>query len=524
MPNRRLRPFSDRVLARLLRLPAPTTDYTVHRGVGVPMRDGVVLRATHYTPTGVDPLGTILVRGPYGRSFPFAQVYAQLYAARGYQVLLQSVRGTFGSGGQFVPMVHEADDAADTVAWLRRQPWFTGSFATIGLSYLGFTQWALLSDPPPELAAAVITVGPHDFHASSWGTGSFSLNDFLGWSDMVGHQEQPALRRLAFQLGSARRLERGTAGLPLGSAGRQLLGDAAPWYESWIEHPAAEDPFWDTMRMPAALDRCEVPVLLLSGWQDLFLEQTLLQYRHLRDRGVEVAMTIGPWTHAEMITKAGGIAAAETLAWLGAHLAKVPTPPRRSRVRVFVAHHGWIDLPDWPPATGEGVLFLQPGGRLAASPPPVVGVGSGAPSSFRYDPTDPTPTVGGRLLSPASGYREDSALAERADVLAFTSGPLDADLYVFGSPVIELAHTADTDYFDVFVRISELDPRGRSRNVSDGYRRFEAPTGRCASNSMRSHTDSGPEPGCGCSSPAAHIPATPATSAPASRRCAGCGW
>lgn len=187
----RLRHLTDRGVARALHLPPPSTDYLIHRGVRIPMRDGVELHATHYAPITTRPAGTILVRGPYGRSFPFNLVYAELYAARGYHVLLQSVRGTFGSGGEFVPMIHEADDAADTVVWLREQHWFTGTFATIGLSYLGYTQWALLADPPPELAAAVISVGPHDFHASSWGTGSFSLNDFLGWSDMVAHQEAP---------------------------------------------------------------------------------------------------------------------------------------------------------------------------------------------------------------------------------------------------------------------------------------------------------------------------------------------
>ncbi|WP_225933680.1 CocE/NonD family hydrolase [Mycolicibacterium pallens] len=441
----------------------------MHHGVEVPMRDGAVLRATHYAPVGA-PLGTILVRCPYGRAFPFSLIYAQLYAARGYHVLLQSVRGTFGSGGDFVPMVHEADDAADTVVWLRRQPWFTGTFATIGLSYLGFTQWALLSDPPPELVAAVVTVGPHDFHASSWGTGSFSLNDFRGWSDMVGHQEQTMSRRLAFQTSAGRRLERATLGLPVGAAGRDLLGEASPWFESWIDHPAVDDPFWDTMRMTQALDRCEVPVLLIGGWQDLFLEQTLEQYRHLRGRGVDVAMTIGPWTHTDMIVKAGGTTATETLNWLGTHLAGTATAARRSPVRVHVGHHGWLDLPDWPPATGEGVLYLQPGGRLAAAPPPA----DAAPSRFRYDPADPTPTIGGRLLSRRSGRRNDAPLAERADVLSFTSGPLDADLYVFGEPAIELAHDADIEHVDVFVRISELDARGRSRNLSDGYRRLSA--------------------------------------------------
>lgn len=466
----RVRKFADRAVGRALRLPPPSTDYVVHRRIRIPMRDGVDLHATHYAPITDAPLGTILVRCPYGRSFPLSLIYAQLYAARGYHVLMQSVRGTFGSGGDFVPMVHEADDATDTVAWLRQQPWFTGTFGTIGLSYLGYTQWALLADPPPELAAAVITVGPHDFHASSWGTGSFSLNDFLGWSDMVAHQEDPPLRRLAFHLKARGRLERGTRGLPLGDAGRELLGAGSPWYESWIEHPDVDDPFWDSMRMTAALDRCDVPVLLLSGWQDLFLEQTITQYRHLRDRGVDVAMTIGPWTHTDMATKAAGPAAAETLTWLGSHLARRPMPQRPSRVRAYVGHHGWVNLPDWPPATDEGAMYLQPGGRLTAAPPPA----DAAPSTFRYDPAHPTPTVGGRLLARLSGYRDDSVLAQRSDVLAFTSGPLDADLYVCGSPVVELAHESDIDHFDVFVRISEVDGRGRSRNVSDGYRRFTA--------------------------------------------------
>ena len=74
-----------------------------------------------------------------------------LYAAYGYHVVLQSTRGGFGSGGQFDPGRHEVDDGADTVAWLRPQPWFDGRFATVGSSYMGFTQWALLVDPPPDL-------------------------------------------------------------------------------------------------------------------------------------------------------------------------------------------------------------------------------------------------------------------------------------------------------------------------------------------------------------------------------------
>ncbi len=460
-------------MSRVLRLPAASTGYRVDRGLPVPMRDGVILRADHYVPDTDRPLGTILVRGPYGRAFPFSIIYARVYAARGYHVVFQSVRGTFGSGGEFVPMVHEADDATDTVAWLREQPWFTGTFGTIGLSYLGFTQWALLADPPPELAAAVVTVGPHDLHMSSWGRGAFALNDFLGWSDMVANQESSALNRLAFQLRARRRLTEAVAGVPLGEAGRSLLGEGSPWYESWVSHPDPDDPFWERMRMTAALDRCSVPVLLLSGWQDIFVDQTIAQYRQLRDRGVDVAMTIGPWTHEQMVTKAAGSTAVETLEWLGAHLARNRVAPRPQPVRIYVTGRtrpGWVGLPDWPPVTADRTFYLQPQGRLGAEVPSP----SASPSVFRFNPADPTPTIGGRLLTRDSGYCDDTRLARRDDVLSFTSAPLQSPMCVCGHPVVELAYDTDNPHFDVFVRLSEVDGQGRSRNVSDGFGRFNS--------------------------------------------------
>ncbi len=474
MANTRL---IDRAVSRALRLPPPTTDYTVHRDLRVPMRDRVDLHADHYRPLTDQPRGTILVRGPYGRSFPFSLVYARIYAARGYHVLFQSVRGTFGSGGTFVPMVHEVADGVDTVAWLREQPWFTGAFATLGMSYLGFTQWALLSDPPPELAAAVITVGPHDLHTSTWGSGAFALNDFLGWADMMAHQEQGPLKRLSYQLNASRRMRSATAQVPLGEAGRALLGDRAPWYESWLAHPDRDDPFWAPMSMTEALDRCAVPVLLMTGWQDVFLDQTIAQFQHLRRRGVDVAMTIGPWTHDGMATRGTGITAAETLSWLGGHLSGGQLPPRPRPVRVQLtgrAPRSWVSLADWPPASDRQVLYLHPDRSLAiAAPAP-----DSRPSTFRYDPADPTPTVGGRLLSRQAGYRDDTGLTGRADVLTFTGAPLPAGVRVYGAPAIELDHECDIPHFDVFARVGEVDDRGRSRNVSDGFCRFHtAPDG-----------------------------------------------
>jgi putative CocE/NonD family hydrolase len=228
------------------------------------------------------------------------------------------------------------------------------------------------------------------------------------------------------------------------------------------------------MRLHEALDRVQVPVLLLSGWQDLFLEQTLDQYAHLRGRGVDVALTVGPWTHVEMLSKAGPIVTGDSLDWLAEHLAGTGTRRRPAPVHLFVTGAGeWRDLPAWPPAAGERVLHLHPGGALGPGQPPA-GV---APATFSYDPADPTPTIGGRLLSPEGGYRDDTKLAARADVLTFDGPPLDEPMEVIGVPVVELTHASDNPHADLFVRLAEVDAKGRSRNVTEVFRRLDPAAG-----------------------------------------------
>src|SRR5829696_2879214 len=54
-----------------------------------------------------------------------------------------------------------------------------GRFALWGASYLGYTAWALMMDPPPELAAAVIAISAYDNYAVTHGTGAFALDQTL---------------------------------------------------------------------------------------------------------------------------------------------------------------------------------------------------------------------------------------------------------------------------------------------------------------------------------------------------------
>jgi uncharacterized protein len=460
----------SKMLSRAWSLPPQRNFVAIERNVQVPMSDGTVLLADHYLPITSQPAATVLVRCPYGRGMPFSLLEAQLVAERGFHVLLQSCRGTFGSGGQFEPMRREASDGQDTVAWLRGQSWFDGRLATFGPSYLGFVQWALAMDPPPELVAAVVYVGPHDFSRTAYRNGAFDLYNFLGWSDLIVHQERVnPLTGMIRTVTADRRLRPALDRAPVSAGARQLFGTEAPWFETWLEHPDLTDPFWAPLQCGAALERISVPTLLVGGWQDLFVEQTLEQYRALAARAVPTRMIIGPWTHVDSATRSGP-AFAESLAWLQRYAGENPEDPKPGHsARIWVGGaRQWREITDWPPVrTAPQRWYLGPDGTLAPHEP-----APGKDASFRYDPADPTPSVGGATLSLTAGVRDNRPVEQRPDVLIFSSEPLDEPVEVIGDVTADLHVTRDNPNADVFVRLCDVDLRGRSRNVCDGIVRL----------------------------------------------------
>jgi len=460
----RLAEMGARVMLRRMGLAHPVMGFRVQRSLPVPMRDGIELLADHYVPDAATPAGTLLLRTPYGRDGLPTRVIVGVYASKGYHVVLQSTRGTFGSGGVFEPGRHEVDDGADTVSWLREQQWFTGEFATTGASYLGYTQLALLVDQPAELTTSVITMAPHDLGQSMWGTGSLTLSDFLAWSYTVGVQHDGGwVRQMVRVHGAERTLRPALRDLPVRRAADELLADRTPWSATWMNEADLSAPFWQDYRVDHALDHVRGPLLLVTGWQDAFIEQTLEQYRRLHERGVDVALTVGPWSHGA----GGNETLRESVLWLDG------TRQKGARVRIGTTDGDWEEMDHWPPPTTDQVLYLHPGSALLDTPPE-----SGRPSTFVYDPVDPTPSVGGRLMiSGKSGYVDDTELAHRSDVLTFTGPTLGADVEIMGSPVVELTHHTDNPHADVFVRISDVAPNGRSRNISDGYLRLALGTG-----------------------------------------------
>ncbi|WP_297618324.1 CocE/NonD family hydrolase [Nocardioides sp.] len=450
-------------------MPSGRHDYTVSHE-RVRMRDGVQLLTDVYVPVGTSS-GAILIRTPYGRDGLIAQLTAGFFASHGYHVVNQSCRGTFGSGGDFDPFSQEIADGADAVAWLRQQPWFGGRFALWGASYAGHTAWAVMLDPPPELATAVVAISAHDAHWVVHGAGAFSLEEVANLMDGLGHLDVGAARGILRGVTASRRLRPAFEDLPLTRAQDTVLSDSGMPYRDWLQATDPEDPVWRNMRLGPALARVTVPVLLQTGWQDRFPAQMLEQYERLQRRGVAVGLTIGPWTHVQTATKGAGTVMTEALDWLAEHLSATSDRQRPRPVRIFVTGaKEWRHLATWPPPTEERVLYPQPDGGLSETVPPP----RNSPTAFTYDPADPTPAVGGRVINPTiGGHRDNRKLEERSDVLIFTSTPLVEPMEVIGSPRVELVYETDNPHADFFVRLCEVRQDGRSINVSDGFTRLK---------------------------------------------------
>ena len=478
--------LASAVLARRMRLPrAQTRDVVCERDLRVPMGDGAVLLADRYVAAGAAARAqpTVLVRSPYGRRQLFGLVFGRLLAERGLQVVVQSVRGTFGSDGAFSPFDERADGLA-TLDWLRAQRWHRERIGMIGPSYLGLVQWALASGAGEDLVALAIQVSASQFHGQAYAGGSLSLESAASWLVLVGAQE----RRLApvAMLRALRRLPALFEQLPLGELDERATGAEVEWFREALASPRREDRYWAARDFAAGVGDVGASVQLIGGWNDIFLPWMLEDFVALDATGHAPQLVIGPWTH----TSPGLLAATlhDGLGWLRAHLLDDPRLLAPARVRVYLTGErsggGWRELDGWPPpGAGELRLQLAAGGRLVRETDANAGAavapgaaradgGEHGADSYRYDPADPTPSLGGPVLLAREPVLDNRPLEARADVLTYTTASLPSALEAIGAVRVELWVRASAPHFDLFARVCDVDAGGASWNVCDGLWRL----------------------------------------------------
>jgi putative CocE/NonD family hydrolase len=481
--------------------------FTVQKDVMVAMRDGVELATDAWIPA-VTPAPTLLVRLPYGKDLPQLLAYGLMpnifaLVEAGYAVVYQDCRGTFRSGGDLVPMLNEAADGADTVAWVLRQPWCDGNIGSYGASYLGFVQWASVSAGAPvkAIAPAVTTT---DYYTAPW----YSEGGAASWHTVQSWTTQMAMVETLRQLGR-------------GSGDPQLLGELAgmmadpqphlaamppsrqpavekvwPWWGELLSHPA-RDAWWQNLSVLDRAEQVTVPALHIGGWFDIFVANTARSFTGLRARAGTAAaregqrLIIGPWDHLNSTgvypdRKFGLTADAITQDLTGQHVRFFDRWLRDRRgaldgsapVKIFVMGiDRWREEQDWPlPGTSYVPYYLHSSGRantaagdgeLSTEAPAQTAV-----DTFLYDPQRPVPSLGGRLMLPstanAAGPVDQRPVETRDDVLCFTSVVLTEPLEVTGHVSLTLYASSSAPDTDFTGKLVDVFPDGRAIYLTDG--------------------------------------------------------
>jgi len=480
----------------------------VERGVPIPMRDGVILRADVWRSADGAPSPVLLQRLPYNKSDVFqAQFICGMEPVRaaeaGFVVIAQDTRGRFTSDGEFVPFVHEAEDAVDTIAWIRSRPYANGQVGMFGASYVGATQLLAASAAPEGLVAIVPQLTAAEYYDTwSYVGGAMQLSFLLQWvfevlagPDVARRPEgEPASRAAKTLAALLEDPQSAFRSLPID---RPELAELAPYYADWVRHPT-RDAYWQAIDPSARHSEMRVAGLHVAGWNDLFLEGSLRTYRGLREHAAtswareNQYLVVGPWSHGNLMDWQGdhwfGYGAnigaldmtAQQLAFFGAAFAGSTAPFPRVRYFLMGADE-WRTSEDWPPpGVVERSLFLRSTGwedarhgRLTAEAP----AAGEAPLSYRSDPLDPVPTVGGATFLPGllhgrnSGPKDQSCVEARDDVLVYTTDPLETDLTVAGTVRLELHAASSATDCDWTARLVDVRPDGTAYGVVDGILR-----------------------------------------------------
>lgn len=465
---------------------------TIERDVAARMRDDVQLRADVWRPSDGQPRPAIVYRAPYDKGrLSGLDVFPPLRAVEGgYVAVLQDTRGRFASEGEWRPIMWEQEglDSYDTVEWAATQEWCDGNVGMVGPSYLGMVQWLGAMRRPPHLRAiapSMVTSVEHDRVATG---GALRLDHIVSWLVMmsaewlnrrVAEGRPPPPEAVEAIMRHLRSPDEAMWGLPLEDTLRirdfpLSLADVLP-----------DGP--EEIRPRLRPEEIAVPTLSVSGWYDCFCGPTLALYRELVDLGAaEHELVMGPWAHlGTLLSVQGevnfGLTGSASLSDLpGCHLrffdkhlktAEETYPP----VRYFLmGANEWRAADTWPPPGAvEQVWHLRgvaqgAGGRLLSNNRPP---GEEPPAEFVYDPADPVPSHGGRLLNLGGlvgGPLSQNHLESRLDLLTYTSEPLTEHVTLAGPVRLALWAESTAPDTDFTAKLLDVLPDGRAVVVADG--------------------------------------------------------
>ncbi|MGK7930994.1 MAG: CocE/NonD family hydrolase [Microcystaceae cyanobacterium] len=454
-------------------------------------RDGIRLDADIYRPESQETFPVLLMRQPYGRKIASTVVYAhpQWYAAQGYIVVIQDVRGRGTSQGEFDLFINEIDDGLDTLHWAKQLAGSNGSIGMYGFSYQGMTQLYAASHCLDALKTICPAMIAYDLY-SDWAyeNGAFCLQGNLSWAmQLAAETSRLQGDSMAFQ-----KLYAASRQLPLNDsipANPNLLRELAPdsFYHDWLNHPYP-DSYWQQLSPKFWLSKVDLPMLHIGGWFDPYLRGTLNLYKTMKGHSVfPQHLMIGPWGHLPWGRKVGELDYGKTsisfidqlqIQWFDYFLkGKSSDFLQKPSICVFeMGSNQWRYLSHFPTETNRqyflksvGLSNLTESGKLQAAQPEET---TPTEDIIVHDPWRPVPSLGGHAATPA-GVFDRSLLESRNDILTYTSEPIAEDMYLMGESSVTLYCTADALSFDLSVVLSQVTPEGKVYGISQGYGRID---------------------------------------------------
>lgn len=464
------------------------------REVMIPMRDGARLYTAVYEPvSSSEAKPVMLVRTPYSlRPYGFeageepskdrfaysSGMWGDLlnYAADGYVIVLQNVRGTYLSEGEFENIrphlsgkaggkttkriVDEATDTYDTVEWLLANTGSNGNIGVKGTSYPGYyaTMAALSRHPAIKAVSPQAPVTDWFMGDDAHHNGALCLADCYRFgSSMYRTRKAPSTKGMKRLVSIDSDLYEYFLGKPLSELSA-FFGDTLAFWNKMVSHPDY-DKFWKDRNPSYHLKDIEPAVLVTGGFYDAEdcygAFNTYTQLKKLSPE-CDLYLAAGPWHHggwrSRSVSSIAGAWFGEAsgeyylddieypffryyLEGKGEKPARVNVLPSgetmRSRMEGLPSTSFWEAYSTWPPENASPTRIYLSGTDSLNMSGRSQDVGF---RTFTSDPSNPVPYMDVKSSGRDHGYMaaDQTFASARKDVLTYSGKVLSDTLHLAG--------------------------------------------------------------------------------------------